>query len=345
MSLQALIDATPAGGRLDLEGRVFDEAATPRASKPITISRATVRAVGAGTRNRAHFRVSGPGVVLNDIHTVGANPAGPKFVAALEAQHGFDLVGAIGAELNGCTARDVYGDGLYVGESAVIGKTGRGIVSTVVKVRDFEAYRCGRMGIAACSAADVDIEGFKIDGVGRSAIDIEPPHGARKPGDNPIGFRSVQRVRFAGGDVRNYANNLVAAGGIGHVTDLTFEDIDCDEWRVWIGERSGVVPFEPRARILFRDIRAETGGDGGAQQATSMQQAQMVVFNWTDVTLERVVVGRIRQNGRKAWLVRGNENTRNIRVIDCTPSPNGSGLIHPDSTDAPLLPELPRITA
>ena len=352
MDFQKAINDTPIGGKLTIPAdAVLDSSLTIQILKDISIEgngcwhnlTTDGTELGRAGRTRSNIRIMAKNVSISNLNVRGANKKGPVYNEALEAQHGFEIVGGSNVTLTNCSAKDVNGDGLYIGMGPVDGKTGLGVPSTVVTVNTFSATNCARMGVTWVSGEDVYITQLKIDGTGRSAIDIEPNATARVPGEDPNGkrFRIVRRGLFDGIDARNYNFNLVAAGGVGTVEHVTFRNVTCDEWRVWVGERSvpGVnVPL--RGPFLFDNVRAETASDGGSQDPKYLQGAQCMLFNMRNVTLHNVQTGMANgiksvaknstADGRISNMVRAVENTVDTTVIasDATYS---TGIAHKDS--------------
>jgi hypothetical protein len=180
MTLQELIAATPDGGTLDLGRQVFNTEDTIRITgrSGLTLRNFTINADTDGKtatpwlshlwpRTRSHLRIDGgsTNITVENVTVSGANPKGgtsdAAYVAALEAQHAFDIDGADGVTLRNCQGFDVYGDFVYVRSLNVV-------------VEDCRFARNGRQGIAVTSGTNVRISRCVLDDMRRSCFDLEP---------------------------------------------------------------------------------------------------------------------------------------------------------------------------
>ena len=134
---------------------------------------ATVFATTTGERTRSQWNVvGGRRIVFRDLVVKGANPNGgtgdTAYNAELEAQHGFNIVGATGVELDHVTVSDVYGDFAYVGQRR------GGEWSRKVWVHDSTFTRNGRQGISVVAGRDIVLERNTIGDTRRATFDLEP---------------------------------------------------------------------------------------------------------------------------------------------------------------------------
>lgn len=137
---------------------------------------ATFVAVTKADRKRRHWWViGGSDIVFREVNVVGANPAAGRSDGAYdserEAQHGFDLSGVQGAELDRVTVQDVYGDFVY------LGRAGRGAAvrpARDVWIHDSRFERNGRQGVGLVGIDGAVIERNVITETRRATFDMEP---------------------------------------------------------------------------------------------------------------------------------------------------------------------------
>ena len=117
-------------------------------------------------RTRAQWNLSGDsGLTLRNLHVIGSSPeTGPNgtYDPALEAQHAFNIVGVSGVVLDHVTARNVWGDLVYVGGA-----------SNNVIVENSSFFGASRQGWSVTNAQHVAFVNNTLDYVRRSLIDIE----------------------------------------------------------------------------------------------------------------------------------------------------------------------------
>jgi len=131
----------------------------------------TREAPSKAARTRAHWRISaGSNVTLTNMTVKGAHPNGgtsePAYVAALEAQHGFDILGTQNAVISGANITDVYGDFVYFGRSGSTWSSGR--------VTGSRMERNGRQGIAVTAGRNIHIDNNYLGNIRRATFDFEP---------------------------------------------------------------------------------------------------------------------------------------------------------------------------
>lgn len=123
-------------------------------------------------RGRRHFLFQGgAGITVRNVKVRGANPVAgtsePAYVAALEAQHGFEFSGVEGGELDRVTVNDVYGDFVYFGPYT-------GNLASGIRVHHSTFERNGRQGVAFTGAQDILFEQNAMSHVRRAHFDLEP---------------------------------------------------------------------------------------------------------------------------------------------------------------------------
>jgi hypothetical protein len=125
-------------------------------------------------RTRAHWSFSNAtNIVVRNVNVIGSAPnAGPNstYSAALEAQHAFRIVGVDGIMLDHVSARDVWGDLVYVGSFYA---RPRFISSTNVVVRNSTFRGASRQGWTVTDGTHVTFSNNSLSSARRSLIDLE----------------------------------------------------------------------------------------------------------------------------------------------------------------------------
>lgn len=121
-----------------------------------------------GTRNRSNvFLKDSADVIINRLHTVGANPhaglADDAFVVELEAQHGFEFMNSRRVRLADCASQDTYGDFIYVAGQSVD-----------LLFERFFGTRSGRSGTALVNGDKIVYDECVMTDCRRSTFDFEP---------------------------------------------------------------------------------------------------------------------------------------------------------------------------
>ena len=113
------------------------------------------------------------GLLITGLHINGSNrPGGPHtYIAAIEAQHGFDIEHSNRVTLRGNTIEHVHGDFVNITSN-----------STQIEVINNTMSYSGRQGISVTSANGVLLLHNSLFAVGRSAFDLEPDTGLFRPG-------------------------------------------------------------------------------------------------------------------------------------------------------------------
>lgn len=150
------------------------------------------------------IKASAPDITINNMRVTGSNPCywtffnGQRYsqwIAARENQHALGVYpGAERLVVNGLEARDIWGDGLYLGG-------GNGI-----NVANLSVRCAGRSGISNVNGANVTVTGGDISGVFWWIFNIEPTgpnvvSGYRVSGIS-VGF-SLREWLFSGGPYFN----------------------------------------------------------------------------------------------------------------------------------------------
>lgn len=182
--------------------------ATFKTSDP-TGDSSTLTTPSKAARNRAHWRsVRGSNIIFRNMTIIGANPAGgtgtAAYVVSLEAQHGFDILGTQGVEIDHATLSDMYGDCVYVGISG-------DVWSSDVVFHDSRCERNGRMGVAVTAGRRVTVRNNYIGAIRHSSIDLEPNGGAW----------GVDTVLVTDNTFGPGRLNFLAAHGTGQVDNVT----------------------------------------------------------------------------------------------------------------------------
>jgi hypothetical protein len=185
------------------------QGATFRTDDP-TGDGSTLAAPSTAARTRAHWRlVGGSNISIQDLTVRGANPhPGIDYVAALEAQHGFDIEGTSNVDLGHVTIEAVYGDFVYWGMS-LAGNAPH--VWSSGRLHDSHMDGNGRQGISLTGAHDVSIDHNSISDVRRSTFDLEP---------NGNGW-GVENAVISDNDVGTGRLSFVAAVGRGPVNNIS----------------------------------------------------------------------------------------------------------------------------
>jgi hypothetical protein len=175
-------------------------------------------------RKRVHIAVlGGGGHVFRNLNIVGphANAGGLRdYIPQLEAQHGFDILGVDGLEMDHVSIRNVYGDFVH------LGNFGTGVIDTAtglqtrawsknIYIHDSHFQGAGRQGIAFTATEDVRIERNYIGNVSRSMLDIEPD------GDRAGIRRLMVRDNTFGPAINHF---LAGHGSKGASEDVTVEN-------------------------------------------------------------------------------------------------------------------------
>lgn len=242
-------------------------------------------AMTEGDRTRSHVNiVDCLGTAIHGLKVRGAHPnagtAPEAYVAALEAQHGFNIVGSPWTHIDKCSAQDVYGDFVYVGKS-------RKQRSVVVGISGFYGKGTGRQGMSVTDCDGWVVTDSCIGDIRRTAFDLEPnsTHGSVTRG-------TIQRTVVGAGRL-----NFVSSHGKGNVSDITVQDITLYRQAMKVSVKSAEVR---RTDWRFENIDSNAGIGNG-------QKAVMLFEGVDGVTLKSC--HQPFQSRRQMRLA---------RVIDCT---------------------------
>jgi hypothetical protein len=188
---------------------IYGQQATFKTDDP-TGDGSTLAAPSKAARTRDHWRlVGGSNINIHDLTVRGANPRpGVDYVAALEAQHGFDIQGTTTVELARVTVEAVYGDFVYWGLKLDGNKPP---VWSSGRLHDSHLDGNGRQGVSLAGAHDVLIDHNSIEGVRRSTFDLEPNGGGW----------GVENAVIADNDVGTGQLSFVASIGNGPVNNIS----------------------------------------------------------------------------------------------------------------------------
>lgn len=173
--VQALVDATPDGGMLDLTGQSFIVESIVKLDHPMTLQGGTFVAETDGScvpvppdekaatwpGTRRHVDVTGTDVTIRGLTVDGPNAA-CAYSHSLEFQHGIAL--GTGTLMEDVTVTEVHGDGVTSGDGGGNGAT----------VRSTTLDCIGRQGVGVTSGLDLLFDGLTISRVARSGFDVEP---------------------------------------------------------------------------------------------------------------------------------------------------------------------------
>lgn len=122
-----------------------------------------------GNSIRSHFKINAAvDITLRHLAVKGPNigrdeEGDAQYVGGLVFEHGFSISGGSSdISVENCFAESVHGDGAYVGGG-----------SSNVRISSTQLAFCGRQGIAITNADGVLIDGCRLRGVRRSAVDLE----------------------------------------------------------------------------------------------------------------------------------------------------------------------------
>ena len=237
--LQALIDATPEGGALDLTGQTFTVESTVYLPRAIELIAGTTQSFTDGScapvaphskaanwpLDRAHFWITGSDVTIRQTVVEGPNVEA-RYRRELELQHGFVVTGdAQRVTLEAVTARNVWGDGLSTGTTGTHGH---------IAVTNATVDGAGRMGVGISAGHDLTFDGLLVRRTARSGFDVEPICVDGPNGPKTI-CHEVRRLTLRGSTFQQITNHPVAVVGYTiNVSDITV-----------VGNRfeSGLSPF------------------------------------------------------------------------------------------------------
>lgn len=212
--LQAVLDTVPDGGclRLHPDGRYRDDGTLLIMGRNnLTIDGngavlftdgAPPLPPGAAKSKRPHIQVlAGENVTIENITIDGPNGPG-GYHEAFETDHAFDVKGADGLTIRNSSARQVYGDFIYVDDTGWPLSSGITRPTTNLLVSGNTFRNGGRHGFAVGGIGiGLRFEGNVVRKVRRSAVDFEL---------NPN--RTISQIEIVGNTFRAFRLNWIAAG-------------------------------------------------------------------------------------------------------------------------------------
>lgn len=169
-------------------------------------------------RESAAFILKGEIPRVEGVTVIGRRPDGAPYDDKIEAQHAFRVDGADAAMIANCGARNIGGDGIYVGTA---GQDAHGAWTRDLLVQGFACDEIGRHAVTLDAAERVHLTGFDIGRVNMAIVDIEPP-------GHPYGCRSLQWldsiVRDSGG---GFVLSNKGVGSSTTVSDILLDGIRC----------------------------------------------------------------------------------------------------------------------
>ncbi|MGQ0743255.1 MAG: right-handed parallel beta-helix repeat-containing protein [Acidimicrobiales bacterium] len=125
-----------------------------------------------GGRGRRHWRlVGGRDLAFANLTVEGPHPNPGTYVAELDNQHGFAVLGVAGFSMDRVTVRNVYGDFVYLGSNKGPQKGRVGAADVVIVDSNFAGS--GRQGITLSWVDRLRIESNRFAGVARTLFDDE----------------------------------------------------------------------------------------------------------------------------------------------------------------------------
>jgi hypothetical protein len=239
--LQAVLDTVPNGGclRLYADGRYRHNGTLTIAGRNnltidgngavlFTDQQPSVLS-GQVKSKRPHVKViAGQNVTIENLTIDGPNSSG-EYRDVFETDHAFDIRGATGLTIRDSSARQVYGDFVYVDDVQWPIHSGIHVPTTDLLVIDNEFRVAGRHGLGvAGDAVGVRFEGNLVQRVHRSGVDFEL---------NPD--RAISQFEIVGNTFRDFWVNWIAAG-LGPATDIYigFNQVLGDSMHIKIGPRN-----------------------------------------------------------------------------------------------------------
>lgn len=160
----------------------------------------------AGVNRRPFELIDCTNVRVFDLTVKGNRPLGYGYVAEREGQHGFTVRGGERNVLCGCTARDLWGDGVHLSRWDAPARDTIVCRQTIVQV--------SRHGYTATAAEGVLIVGGKLDAVNRTMFNLEVHPG-----------QAVRHYEASGIEVGWNRLSTITATGEGAATDVTFKGL------------------------------------------------------------------------------------------------------------------------
>ena len=243
--LQAVLDTVPDGGclRFRAGGRYRHDGTLRVAGRnDLTIDgngavlftdRQPRLLPGAAKSKRPHVQVTaGQRVTIENLGIDGPNSSG-TYRDIFETDHAFDVRGATDLTIRNSSARQVWGDFVYVDDTTWPIHSGISVPTTGLLVSDNTFRVAGRHGFCfAGNTVGARFEGNLVQRVHRSGIDFE-----FNPG------RTASDVEIVGNTFRDFWLNWIAAG-LGPATDIYvgFNRIEGQSMHLKLGPRDQTPP-------------------------------------------------------------------------------------------------------
>jgi IPT/TIG domain-containing protein len=203
---------------------------------------------------RAQWRLTrGSGLVLRDMILRGADPTPGTLDDALQHQHGVDLRGTAGVELDRVRISDTYGDCVYVGQPWNTVNTW----TSNVHMHDSSCTGAGRNGVAVVAGRDVRIETSSFARVGLNTFGLEP---------NGAGF-GARNVTITRNQVGAVAYSVLAALSDSPIENVTFSQ------NTLVGKAMVIAALPPSGRryVDFEIVGNVSDTGHNAPGSTAMQ--------------------------------------------------------------------------
>lgn len=158
------------------------------------------------------------------------------YTQALEFEHAYEVLGSVDTELSDVSAKDIWGDGVYVaGHDQFTAQQGQRVTLTNVSVD-----RNGRQGIAVNRIQHVLIDGFDLQRGRRSGVDIEPDYGTELISDIEIRNSTIETnllafASYGRGESSNVYihDNTVTRTGVPWVYVRANDGTQRRNWRIY----------------------------------------------------------------------------------------------------------------
>jgi hypothetical protein len=200
--------------RLTIEGEKSSCLSTSTAAHGACKTAATIYSSTSRVPNTAQISIQGgSNIVIRNITINGVNPNAGTGEAAYNKkrafEHGIEILGATGVEVDHLTINDVYGDFVYVGRSLTSRDPSRNIW-----IHDGSFHRNGRQGVGITDANAVLVKDNTFGEARRTLIDLEP--GARG--------NSLSGIFIVHNEVFQSRTNFISAEGQGAVDNVVVKD-------------------------------------------------------------------------------------------------------------------------
>jgi hypothetical protein len=178
------------------------------------------------------------------------------YTQALEFEHAFEVLGSVDTEVANVSAKDIWGDGVYVaGHDQFTTQQGQRVTLTNVSVD-----RNGRQGLAVNRIQHVLIDGFDLKRGRRSGVDIEPDYGTEVISDIEIRNSTIETnllafASYGRGESSNVFihDNTVTRTGVPWIYVRANDGTQRRNWRVYNNEVNYPLG-SPQPGLLFDNV-------------------------------------------------------------------------------------------